>query len=100
MSKIQDEVKIKGNGSETNYSAHIDIEKCVGHILDCIKAVVAQVENTTIEDALENGFFIMCADGARHKSIPGKVKTVVSFSITFVSKWLMSNGAFQAQVTT
>ena len=81
MSKIQDELKNKGSGSETNYSAHIDIQKCVGHILDCIKAVPAQVENA-------------CADGARHESIPGKVKTVVSFSINFVSQWLMSNDVF------
>ena len=27
MRKIQDDVKNEGNGSETNYSAHINIEK-------------------------------------------------------------------------
>ena len=36
----------------------------------------------------------MCADGAHHESIPGETKTVVSFSITFVSTWLMSCGVF------
>ena len=45
MSKIQDEVKNEGNGSEANYSTHIDIEKIVDHILDYIKDVVAQIFN-------------------------------------------------------
>ena len=84
----------EGDGTNTNYSAYINVEKCVGHIFERIRAVVAQVENATMEDALDKGFFIMCADGARHESIPGETKTVVSFSITFVSTWLMSCGVF------
>ena len=94
MRKIRDEVKSDGDGTNKNYCAYIDIEKCVGHILDRIKAVVDQFDNATMEEALCKGFFMMCADGARHESIPGEIKTVVSFSITFISTWLMSHGVF------
>ena len=83
-----------GDGSNSNYCAYIDCEKFVGHVLDQIKAVVDQIENATMENALHKGSFMMCVDGARHERIPGETKTVVSFSMTFVLTWLMSYGVF------
>ena len=94
MIKFQDEVQSEGDGTNSNYSTYINVEKCAGHILEHIRTVIAQVENATMEDALDKGFFVMCADVARHESIPGETKTVVSFAITFVSTWLMSCGVF------
>ena len=59
MGKFQDELQPEGDGTNKYYSAYIDVEKCVSHILERIRTVVAQVENATMEDALEK-FFSSC----------------------------------------
>ena len=66
---------------------------CVRQLLNKIRAAVKQVPGGTLEKALDQAFFLVCADGAQHDRLNQSDNNIITCSITIVSRYLMEQCA-------
>ena len=69
--------------------AYVSFGDCVKILLQKIKEVVDKTEGVTMEQALDRAYFITCADGAQHNRLPKEKRSVITYSLTIVSRVLV-----------
>ena len=73
--------------------AYVEMVDCINLLFEKIKSVIEKVDGMTMENAIEKGYFVTCADGAQHNRLPKDDRNIITYSITFVSRTLMEKFA-------
>ena len=95
-SNKHDNIPLQDSPDENNSTvvcdgAVVPIKDCVDLIMQRTKDIISKVPCSTMQKALDNAFLILCADGAVHPRLPTGGKSIITYSMTLGSYYLIKH---------